>query len=182
MDKYFKKKAEKAEEVAIELTDLKSVSGSESTWEDVKQKKASTLNEIFSLSAAEFAKRYPADRFKEIMDLRPMKGYINKAANVVCTDKGIRQFTQDWTLKLSGVWKNVGAIVGAEKEKNLVVCLHDFVEVVPKPCLSVQNLSDNTLIHSILDSSRCPPQASGPATLRSALARRKSHLPSSRKT
>jgi hypothetical protein len=171
MEKYFGKQPQTVEPPPEEL---------ESGFVAVKQERINTLNAISLLSAAEFEKQFPIDeKFEKIKMLRPTKGVINAAAKVVCTDKGfIRKYNQDWVGKSSAVWKNVGAVEG--NRDNLVVCLHDFVEVtyiLSIACILATIHFKLELFKSSVASSRCPAQASGPATSSPALGRRESHVP-----
>jgi hypothetical protein len=77
-------------------------------WDEVVQERANSLDAISLLSAEEFDLQYPMAKFIDIVNLRHMLGYINKAAKVVFTDKKrvVKYTTTFWGGKMSDVRKS----------------------------------------------------------------------------
>ncbi len=97
-------------------------------WVRVKEERVASLADISRLSAAEFDAQW-GHKLHELQQFRPSSGYINKAANVVCTKSGRICKFQKITGKSSTVWENVGDISVASNTPHLVFCSLDFSEV-----------------------------------------------------
>ena len=110
-----------------------------SPWVKVKLEKAETLANISKLSAEAFNAQY--DDLAALKVLNPKIGYLNKAAQVVCTSKGrIYKIGPRDKAKRSPAWTKVGDISASAGVPNLVVCLIDgcFQEVIAHHLTTVQ--------------------------------------------
>ena len=114
------------------------------SWVKVKQEKAETLAKGSSLSAVAFNAQY--GDLAALVDLNPPRGYVNKAAGVVCTSKGNIYFVAPWDdSKRSKVWSKLGDISASAGAPNMVVCLEEgcFQQVITITCASVTTVQLN---------------------------------------
>ena len=90
----------------------------------VKRENAETLAKIAKLSAVAFNAQH--SDLTAIAGLDPVKGYVNKAAGVVCTSKGNIYAAAPWPEnKRSLVLTKMGDISASAGVPNLVVCLDE---------------------------------------------------------
>ena len=115
-----------------------------SSWVKVKRENVETLAKIAKLSAVAFNAQH--SDLTAIARLNPVKGYVNKAAGVVCTSKGSIYSAAPWPEnKRSLVWTKMGDISASAGVPNLVVCLDEgcFQEVITITCASVTTVQLN---------------------------------------
>ena len=114
------------------------------SWVKVKREKAETLAKISELSAVAFNAQH--GDLAALVDLNPVKGYVSKAAGVVCASKGNIYSVAPWPdNRRSLVWTKVGDISASAGAPNLVVCLEEgcFQEVITITCASVTTVQLN---------------------------------------